>query len=893
MRNVLFATLLFVSVPAFSDVFQINEFSGLNTDANTATLQKGQTPDSQNVVTDLGSIQGRKGFIRFSTQSAVDIFQFPLSNGTRYLIKRSGGYLLADTGLGTFSTVVSTIPSDRKTVASVLGDKFYFSNSLDGLKYWNGTSVVVASPTLTFTMLATHKGRLWGAGIGGEERNLRGSKLYDGTSWTPPVNPSDDDAVILQVSGALDENIQAIYASFQDKLIVFKKSSFLGLFGSRRSNFQLRSFSETVGVAAPETIQDCDGVLRWLGNNRKVWEFDGTNYKKISDNVNNFFAQIQQGDATTRSATLTSQSDWDQGSSSPSGTHSTTLLSGSVVPSTTAVSSFIDTSSANFAGGTLVNLSTTAVDGSLILGINTGSKSVRDNYLGSFTGGLSSGGGQQFTAGSDYFIVSITMEVSKTFSGGDYTVSLYSDSSNTIGSQLASGTLLDSSVTTSRSNVEVTLNTPIHLTNGTKYWIKFDGSGYMSWAGALGSYSEYCYSGGFYIQNFRANFATNGEDYQTSGSIVSRTYNTGFSTNSWTFSLSTITATMTLPAGTTVTFQTQTSPDNVTFSSLAPVAINAVSTSPAAQYIRYKASFSTNYSSQTPQIDDLTLFIKSSSVYTTKIISVGSNISSWGPVTIGNETSSDGIQIFQIGSTTTNSAAAISNWTNILNNAVPTISTNPFVAFRSHFITTHGTNTVILNDLTLAWTEGSTIRSASGYTDQRYWLAVTTNSATNNIVMVYDRNGEWQKYIGINADTMGQYSSSLYFGNSTGIYQTEQGYSDAGADILSYYKTKDFVPSSPDIPSMFNYTYLTTDQSDGTLTTSFCIDGSTVPVTMGSYQMNQQPGLLQNFRVPFSNSDVTQGNFINLKWQISGTDFWRIANCNVYFDKGYVPTGLK
>jgi hypothetical protein len=281
VKRWLFPILLLAASPSVAEVFPVTEFGGLNTDENTVTLQGGQTPDSQNVVTDLGSIQGRKGFIRFSTQPAVDIWQFPLSNGTRYIIKRSGGYLLADTGSGTFSTVVSTIPSDRKTVASVLGDRFYFANSLDGLKYWNGTSVTVASTTLTFTMLVTHKGRLWGAGIGGEERNLRASKLYDGTSWTAPVNPSDDDATIIQVSGALDENIQALYASFQDKLMFFKKSSFGGVFGSRRSNFIIRSFSETVGVASPETIQDCDGVLRWLGNNRKVWEFDGTNYRNI------------------------------------------------------------------------------------------------------------------------------------------------------------------------------------------------------------------------------------------------------------------------------------------------------------------------------------------------------------------------------------------------------------------------------------------------------------------------------------------------------------------------------------------------------------------------------------------------------------------------------------
>ena len=193
-----------------------------------------------------------------------------------------------------------------------------------------------------------------------------------------------------------------------------------------------------------------------------------------------------------------------------------------------------------------------------------------------------------------------------------------------------------------------------------------------------------------------------------------------------------------------------------------------------------------------------------------------------------------------------------------------------------------------MDDFTFSWTEGSTLRPASGYIDQRYWLSVATNSSTNNIIYVYDRKKQWQRYSGLNADCLGKYNSALYFGNSTGIFQTEQGYSDAGSDITAYYKTKDYALSGPDTPTFHNYTYLSTDQSDGMLSSSYQLNGSTTPIALGTYQMNQ-PLSLQNFKIPFPNDNAVQGKFINLKWSVIGTDLWRIISGNIYHDKGTEP----
>ena len=166
-RFLLIAGLILSGSIGFSETFNVNKFSGLNTDDSTLTLQNGQTPDSANAVTDNGpGLQGRRGYVRYSTEPATSIWEFPLSNGIRYIIVNTGGgFLKADTGDGVFNVMVGTVPTDRIVSGSVLGDRFYYVDTLNGLKYWTGSAVTVASAALTFDNLVTWKGRLAGSGI--------------------------------------------------------------------------------------------------------------------------------------------------------------------------------------------------------------------------------------------------------------------------------------------------------------------------------------------------------------------------------------------------------------------------------------------------------------------------------------------------------------------------------------------------------------------------------------------------------------------------------------------------------------------------------------------------------------------------------------------------------
>lgn len=171
----LLAVILIATFHSFlhaADVLPINEYKGINTDDSPITLQGGQTPESENVVTDDGfGLKGRKGFVRYSTETSSGLWEFPLSNGTRYLITKSGGTLKATTD-GNFSVYIGTVPTDRTVAGSVLGDRFYYSDTLNGLKYWTGSAVVTSSKTMTFDKLVTWKVACRGWKIGRREDHI-------------------------------------------------------------------------------------------------------------------------------------------------------------------------------------------------------------------------------------------------------------------------------------------------------------------------------------------------------------------------------------------------------------------------------------------------------------------------------------------------------------------------------------------------------------------------------------------------------------------------------------------------------------------------------------------------------------------------------------------------
>lgn len=291
----------------------ISDFGGLNTLADPLYLTK-QTPDSENIISDEGSgIKPRLGYISFSTESSRNLYSFYVSNGSKYLVTQSSGILKATTGGSNFDIFVATVDPSVTTSVTSLGDKLYFTNTTDGLKYWDLSNVVKVG-SFRARWIATHKERLWLAGVVGDERTVYISEYADGTNFTLAVNPTDTDPARITVQGALDDILTGLYATFNDQIVWFKQRSFGMIDGDRRSNFLSREYSNNVGCSYPDTIENCNGILRWLGNDRIVYEFDGANYYPISNNdIKNYLEAIVQGDLNQRQWVQQFSYDWTAG----------------------------------------------------------------------------------------------------------------------------------------------------------------------------------------------------------------------------------------------------------------------------------------------------------------------------------------------------------------------------------------------------------------------------------------------------------------------------------------------------------------------------------------------------------------------------------------------------
>lgn len=779
----------------FADVLTINEFSGLNTDHNPATLTGGQTPDSENVVTDEGpGLYPRHGFTLCHASSATAQWVFPHSNGTKYQIIHCGDVLKADTGACTFDTIVSTVASGIRTAGAVLGDYFYFTNTTDGLKSWDGTTVSGSTAAIAATQLVAHKARLWAAGIAAAPRTVYASKFGDGSEWDLVTDPVVTDPAQFQIGGSIDEPLTTLYASHRDDLVWMKPGAFGVIAGNSRADFAVRTYSDIVGTAYPDSVRDCDGLLRFMGPARTIYEWNGAELVNIGQNIQEILSDLRQGDANARSYTITTQGE--------------------------------------FGGGTFTRTTNTLTSGDVNLAYDSSSADLANN---DFETGTSTSIANWTNENNTYFMVRQDSDANTpTPQSGTYMAAMapitatpppqtaddYAQwwSSNYSMKQVfvqvrdSEGSVVDDEYfgyTTNLSWSQKTLNLSafegqtISVAIGTDAGYMMESDQFLCAGGDLTFYvsSTFSYEDGVYYYWNLVDLMEGGRSVQyTSGTYVSSAFSLGSISSFATFG-----AADTEDSG-TITYTVYTDSDTShTVTDGVPVAETWVSSQP------------------------------------------------------------------------------------VTNGALVTLSTAAYAFIGADFVITDEAQTPTLHSLTLNWTEGVALPVPSSWFRQRYWLGVAHNSTTNNRILVFDRNRQWQRYNGINAATLGLFNGALYFGNSAGMYLYETGYSDDGTAIASYFRTPTFSPSGPNLISTFNDLTVTADYATETLATTFQINGVTdTDYSLADVAMNAAAGI-QNRRLAFPFSQVQSGRNISILFSVSGTSLWNVLGATLDYVPGVVP----
>ena len=864
MRNFLkfFSILLFVS-PLFAAVPQkqiqaINQFSGLNTDDDSLFLSNGQTPDSENVLTDLSkSLEPRKGYTQFSTETSKGLYVFNTSNGSHYLITQSSNVLKATLGDSNFTIFIATVDPNVFTACSALGDNLYFSNTIDGLKHWNLTTITVDSATYNFSILVTFKGRLCGAGMPSDPRTIYLSEYLNGSNFALAVYPVDTDPARIQVQGAIDESISGLYSSYNDLLMWFKSHSFGGLYGNRRSNFQSYSYSEIVGCSYADSVRDCDGVLRFLGSNKTIYEFDGTNLKPISDDIDNLIGTVAQGDLNQRSWTQTTAADWNAGTVGI-GLDITTFQGDIVFISSTP---------------SPIHFDYTGTSQSWI--VPNGVSSITITLLGA-VGGNNGGRNGAGGGGETYSTMTVTSgEILYIYVGGSGNGSVGGWNGGGQGGGTPSGDYVGGGGGGGATDIRVggtSLSNRVLIAaggggdGGYNYYHPITGGGgsyptVITGSGGTGGGG----TGGSQISGGSLNGSLGqGGDGDHSGGFYSGGGGGGYYGG----------------GGGRIRAEEPPSYGGITCGGGGGSGYNGLGTNAIFTYLD-------NTGAGSVEIDYVFDY---SSVYQSTFVSqsynVGSKITSWG--TFAEDHQDNGGNIgFRIFSDT-NSNIDINDPTTfissqpIANGQIPTTSTGSYVTIVADFSRSFSTQTPTLNDFTLHWNEGSQIKVPSLYQSRRYWLGVAISSNANNKIIVYDRNSQWQKWSNMNADSMCIFNGNPLFGNVNGIYQAESGNTDNGVPIVSYFTSKEYALGSINNYKTFHYMYMTTTNNENTLSIQYLIDGYASPYSFPDYQMNQRLGY-QDFKLPFSDSIPTQGKTISFKWTVNGSTLWKILNGNLYY----------
>lgn len=871
----------------------VGPFGTLNNEDNPFTIGANMASDLLNVdiSPDGKSVLKRKGYgtalaLTVSSSPVHGTYTFYDSNGNTVDLVAHDQYLTSSVGGGS-GTNILVGGSNGATYQCTDAEGFaYCANSARSrLIKTNGVTVSNVTVTSTGTMVTNTPERLVQSGFAEAPNRIDFSKSNDFNTWTVGSAATDPIQFTMTAPGARVTHITYGHG----RTYWFKNTSFgYILEGPTHADWQAKTLNPSLGTLDNTSVWD-KGILYFRGNDSHIYAFDGSNLEKLTRDIGTTINAAQSRAAN--SWTQTTQSDFEAGIITTTTWLSTTRTSGSVMLATAAaVDSFVDTSLADFSAGTLIDSVYTPFPGSVVISTNTPviRETCPDSDEPGF-GGICSGPyylSQSFTGNTtDYILTRADLYLCKAGSPGSYSVRLYSDTGS--GSP---GTLLDTSSSIEASDMStcpsssyetVSFSGGKAIHSGTRYWLLLfpngtcNGSNYSAWAfdsvdaslcqsgeiTGIGSVSETT------KEFFR--FDLYGYQYKSTGSIVSRTFDTGITTVSWLWDWSTFVASHTTPTNTTIAYEVQSaSASNGTFTSLETLTSGSTPTATTVQqFIRYKASLATTDLSTSPSVQNVSINMTSrkrpSGIFHSQVKNAA-NLTAWDSFAATKQ-DNGGSHTFYIRASTgylppTSSTYA---WTAITSGNIPTISTGVYFQIRDDFSITRSTQEPTLDDFTQNWFEGSASdKSYATYFDDAIWwsLASGAGASSNNTIIRHDMLNNGQTLYDIDANGFYVRNQRLYFGSATEgkTFKYGDADSDNGTAIEAYWKSKDFFQDSPFTEK--DYTRLSiaaASVENSSVTVTYALNGSSETAYTVALQNNNADFMKKNVNLPLGKTGST------------------------------------
>ena len=939
-----FWLVLLLASPVFSQESQEQEAvlkdlsGGLVTNISANKIPDNAAAYIQNFVTDFESVAiERNGYVKRDatvlggTKAVYGLWDYTDTSGNQWIISYSSRTYYKNT-IGQTPTAFGPIATtDQIPDAATNLGVIMFVNGTDSAWTFNGTATATVAGAPLGTHVEAWRTRFAISNIGGAKSTVRFSEDGSATNWVLGGNPTDPFSIL--VGGANDgEYVRCLIGTYLDSMIIGRKYDLWALDGFDQGDVLLRNISDKVGCIEPRTPQEVDGELVFLSA-RGLEAMNAREIRLISEPVRDIVDTIVKNTANQRNNLQSSQGDWEAGTQSPTGFAFTSRSPGDLEAGTTSwtVSTVADWNTGTITGDTQY-VDTTTVSGSIQTVFPEPFNTLRDGTAGtldlwteffasdivscsnSVSGGILTITGSSFAGAtrrcglhSDILIphitygttVQIKIEDIDNNSANDHQFYVLLNTSNTT-TVPASGTyfgfrvnrltattpdVYQFSCVSNDPGVSCGLDTvstapfTASMYISTSNWQFVFPTGTYTGTHSWGINEAYLYLSGDFQDTgtFNTNISSVAIVPQ-SFSHVSSTFNTGFvnPVQKW----DKFYPEFMYGAGTT-TVSLQISTDSISWDTGVLTSSAVVPNLSQKQYLRSISSIAiTDVSQSSPTgYGGFTFGGYSSGVYTSQLISVGSLITSWGPVTI-SDVQNGGSIVYQFGSTNTASVSAISNWASIVNGGIPSVSTNPYAAFRSTMTPLTSTASVKTSDFQTTWNEGGVIPSpVSGIYDRRYWMSYTTSTASSpalDSVLVWQRNKSFTLFKGINAGSFTNWMDNFYFGNSnaTGyVYKYDVGNNDDGFNIASTIHSKSYDLGASYRDKNFRNTYLqylANTSFSGTFSVSYDLDRLGQDFSLGSINMNEGIGQLA-VKLPFSFQNPVQGREIQYRITKVGT----------------------
>lgn len=906
---------LFVGA-TYADEFKIQDLSqGIYSYPSADKIPDNSAAFIQNAYTDIEPIaQERNGYVKRDstvlggTKAVYGLWEFLDSTGADWIISYSSNTFYKNT-IGTTPTAfgpvttVSQIPDCAKNLGVIM-----CVNGTDPAWTFDGSSTRTISTAPLGKIIEAWRTRFAISNIGGAQSTIRFSADGSTNTWALGGNAGDPFAV--PVGGGNDgEYVRCLHGSYLDSMIIGRKYDLWAIDGFSQDDYTLRNISNYIGCIEPRTVQEIDGELVWMSD-RGLEAMNGRQIHLISEPIRDVIDTIVKNTVNQRSNTQTSQSDWEAGAQIPSNFAYTARSPGNLIAGSTSSlkTTQADWATFNLAGGNVFFIDTETVSGNI--------QTTFPDYFGTYRDG-SAGTKQVWTTTDD----SNPATGIVTINSGVLTLS----ADSTFGRLGTIGTTLDFLPSTTWYVVITTISasnfrcgvatTRSH--NGPKA-VYISGKNFnnqlcvqVAVINGVTVLTDNSCSGTKY--NFPASYSINIDTVNTVlriNGITVGSHDNGLLGKTYTwwmevldiaspirsasidnFSIAPQTFTYTAPVfdtgvsspaweapiisttdiGNSLQFSAQVSTDGVNFDSSVAISSGVAMTNAKKRYIKTSIIGNyLNYLGSTASVSDIFFSAYSTGTFTSQIISIGSLITSWGPVAISDQKLNGSIS-YSFGSTTTPSVLAISNWAPIANGGIPTVSTNPYAAFLATMTALSSTSTIVLSDFQTTWSEGGTVPSpVSTNYDRRYWISYTTSSVSSptlDSIYVWQRTKSFTFFRGINAGSFALWRDKLYFGNSnnTGyVYQFDTGSNDDSAAISCLIRTKSYDWGQFFREKDFRQawaSYLADASFIDSFSLTYDLDRSGSSYALGSAALNETTGQ-NSAKFPFPMSNPLQGREI-------------------------------